>query len=62
MLSSTSGTLHPQPGSTDSSKPKQVTLVVPPEERVEPGIFNKLWHWMTFRKVGEDSYASSKNK
>jgi outer membrane protein assembly factor BamE len=62
VLSSTSGTLHPQPGSTDSSKPKQVTLVVPPEERVEPGIFNKLWHWMTFRKVGEDSYASSKNK
>jgi outer membrane protein assembly factor BamE len=62
VLSSTSGTVHPQPDSTDSSQPKQVTLVVPPEERVEPGIFNKLWHWMTFRKAGEDSYVASKDK
>ena len=32
------------------------------EERVDPGIFNKLWHLMTFRKVGEDSYVSSHDK
>ena len=62
-LSSTSGTLHPEaPVSADSSRPKLVTVVVPPEERVEPGVFNKLWHWMTFRKVGEDSYVVSKDK
>jgi outer membrane protein assembly factor BamE len=62
-LSSTSGTLHPdESGKADTARPKQVTVVVPPEERVEPGIFNKLWHWMTFRKAGEDSYVVSKDK
>jgi outer membrane protein assembly factor BamE len=25
------------------------TVVVPPQARVEPGLFNKLWHWITFR-------------
>jgi outer membrane protein assembly factor BamE len=54
-----SGTLHPDPaGAAANTRPKQVTLVVPPEERVDPGIFNKLWHWVTFRKVGEIGYAS----
>ncbi|MGB5178824.1 MAG: outer membrane protein assembly factor BamE [Gammaproteobacteria bacterium] len=61
-LSRTSGTTHPDAADTASARPQQVTLVVPPEERIEPGIFNKLWHWMTFRKVGEKSYVSSKNK
>jgi len=61
-LSRVSGTLHPDAADTASARPQQVTLVVPPEIRVEPGVFNKLWHWMTFRKVGEDSYVSSKDK
>jgi outer membrane protein assembly factor BamE len=61
-LSRVTGTLHPEePGSTDTSRPKQVTVVVPPEERVEPGIFNKLWHWITFRKPDEYSYVSSQD-
>ena len=61
-LSRVSGTLHPDAADTASARPQQVTLVVPPEVRIEPGVFNKLWHWMTFRKVGEDSYVSSKDK
>jgi outer membrane protein assembly factor BamE len=31
------------------------SLVVPPEERVPPGLFNKIWHWITFRKADEES-------
>ena len=62
QLSRITGTLHPdEAGSAAPSRPKQVTLVVPPEERVDPGIFNKLWHWMTFRKAGEYSYVSSQD-
>jgi outer membrane protein assembly factor BamE len=61
-LARITGTLHPdEAGSAAPSRPKQVTLVVPPEERVDPGIFNKLWHWMTFRKVGEVGYVSSRD-
>ena len=49
-LASVTGSMHPEPGaSTDKSAP--VTLVVPPYERVEPGLLNKLWHWITFRKA-----------
>jgi outer membrane protein assembly factor BamE len=60
QLSRTSGTLHPdERGSAAPARPKQVTLVVPPEERVDPGVLNKIWHWLTFRKVGESSYVSS---
>ena len=59
-LSRISGTLYPDEAGADApSRPKQVTLVVPPEERVDPGIFNKLWHWVTFRKAGETGYVSS---
>jgi len=62
QLSRITGTLHPdEAGSAAPSRPKQVTLVVPPEERVDPGIFNKLWHWITFRKVGEAGYISSQD-
>jgi len=62
QLSRINGTLHPdEAGSAAPSRPKQVTLVVPPEERIDPGIFNKLWHWITFRKVGEASYISSQD-
>ena len=63
QLSRVSGTLHPQDAeSAVSARPQQVTLVVPPEVRVEPGVFNKLWHWVTFRKAGEKSYVVSKDK
>lgn len=45
-----SGTLHPQDtASQEESSDKRVTLVVPPEERVPPGILSRLWHWVTFR-------------
>ena len=60
-LSRVSGTLHPQTAEAAEPRPQQVTLVVPPEERVEPGIFNKLWHWMTFRKADEYSYVSAQD-
>jgi len=61
-LARISGTLHPDPaGAAANTRPTQVTLVVPPEERVDPGIFNKLWHWITFRKVGEVGYASAQD-
>jgi outer membrane protein assembly factor BamE len=48
------GTLHPAAADSESeAKPAQVTLVVPPKERVGPGIFNRIWHWLTFRKAEE---------
>jgi outer membrane protein assembly factor BamE len=53
-LTSVIGTVHPEAGvivAGESSTP--VTVVVPPYERVEPGILNKIWHWITFRKAGE---------
>ena len=41
-LARTSGTVRPdEAGSAATSRPKQVTVVVPPEERVEPGIFEQ---------------------
>ena len=58
LLTGTSGTIQPDEAGQDASaKPKQVTLVVPPEERIPPGIFNRIWHWLTFRKADEDSYV-----
>jgi len=49
-----SGTLHPQAdAATGDNQNEQVTLVVPPKERVPPGILNRLWHWVTFRKPDE---------
>ena len=59
-LVSTTGTMHPDEAGRDApSRPKQITLVVPPEERVPPGVLNKIWHWMTFRKVGEKGYGEA---
>lgn len=50
-----SGTLEPAATiATAGEKSGQTTVVVPPGERVEPGLFNKIWHWITFRKPGED--------
>ena len=49
-----SGSLHPQDaGEQEQTPAERVTLVVPPEERVPPGILNRLWNWVTFRTVGE---------
>ena len=56
VLARIEGTLHPAPeGKNAPSRPKQVNLVVPPQERIERGVLNKLWHWITFRKADEDS-------
>ncbi len=50
------GTMRPAPeGKNAPARPKQVTLVVPPQERIERGVLNKLWHWLTFRKPDEGS-------
>ena len=58
LLTGTSGTIDPdEAGREAPARPKQVTLVVPPEERIPPGIFNRIWHWLTFRKADEDSYV-----
>ena len=66
LLTGTSGSVQPDAAGRDApSRPKQVTLVVPPEERIPPGILNKMWHWLTFRKIDEESYvgdADYKNK
>ena len=56
VLQRLEGTMHPAPeGKNAPARPKQVTLVVPPNVRVERGVLNKLWHWLTFRKQDEDS-------
>jgi outer membrane protein assembly factor BamE len=49
------GSMYPAPeGKNAPSRPKQVTLVVPAHVRVERGVFNKMWHWITFRKTEEE--------
>ena len=53
-LASITDTIHPEVGAIAAGeKNAPVTVVVPPYERVEPGLFNKIWHWITFRKPGE---------
>ena len=53
-LASISGAVHPDAGViVAGEKNTPVTVVVPPYERVEPGVLNKIWHWITFRKPGE---------
>ena len=48
------GSMHPQDVSAAEPAPShQVTVVVPPHERVPPGILTRLWYWITFRKPGE---------
>ena len=54
-LASVTGTMLPSPTGPDPEATRRVTVVVPPEERVPPGIFNKIWQYLTFRKPGEDS-------
>jgi len=53
-LTSIQGAVHPEAGVlVAGEKNTPVTVVVPPYERVEPGLLNKLWHWITFRKPPE---------
>ena len=53
------GTLRPgDPVPESEIRARQVNLVVPPEERVEQGVLNKLWHWLTFRKADEADYST----
>ena len=48
------GSMYPQDISTDAPAPvRQVTVVVPPQERIPPGLLTRLWYWITFRKPGE---------
>jgi len=56
VLSRISGTLHPELTTNDTPAAKQqVTLVVPPKERVPPGLVSRFWHWITFRDIDENS-------
>lgn len=59
-LASISGTMHPQPTSGAPAQ-EQVTLVVPPENRVPPSLLTRFWRWITFRDTGSpgtDSYGT----
>jgi len=48
------GSMHPQDVSADTqARPRQVTLDVPPKERVPPGLLSRLWYWITFRSPEE---------
>jgi outer membrane protein assembly factor BamE len=48
------GSMHPQDVSTDAPAPsRQVTVEVPAQERIPPGLLTRLWYWITFRKPGE---------
>ncbi len=50
------GTSRPQPAAA-SGEPasQQVTLTVPPKERVPPGMLNRFWYWITFRDIDEET-------
>ncbi|MDX1697092.1 MAG: outer membrane protein assembly factor BamE [Thiohalobacterales bacterium] len=55
VLARISGTIRPQ-DSTEAGDEDygQVTLVVPPQERVPPGLLTRLWRWVTFQGSGDD--------
>lgn len=44
------GTLKPDKTTTDEDN-RQITVVVPPYEKEEPGILDRLWDWVTFKKA-----------
>lgn len=55
VLDRISGTLHPETVAGEAVPAReQVTLVVPPEERIPPGLLNRFWHWITFRELDTD--------
>lgn len=47
-----SGTLRPQPEAVAGTPPGQVSIVVPPQEREDPGILTRLWRWIGFGDNG----------
>jgi outer membrane protein assembly factor BamE len=54
------GSLHPEAaGAGAPARPRQVTLEVPPEERIPPGILSRFWHWLTFRKAMDEEIIAS---
>jgi outer membrane protein assembly factor BamE len=54
-LARISGTMHPEEsGDGPATAREQVTLVVPPKERIPPGLLSRFWHWITFRKLDEE--------
>jgi hypothetical protein len=53
-LTRVEGSMHPEDISALEPVPsRQVTVVVPPHERVPPGLLTRLWYWITFREYGE---------
>ncbi len=54
-LARISGTMHPEDTGGAASAREQVTLTVPPKERVPPGLLSRFWHWITFRKLDENA-------
>jgi len=54
LLRRIEGSMHPQDVSAAAAEqPRQVTLDVPPHERVPPGLLSRFWNWITFRGQGE---------
>jgi outer membrane protein assembly factor BamE len=48
------GSMHPQDVNAAEPPPShQVTVVVPPKERIPPGLLTRLWYWITFRSPGD---------
>ena len=53
-LTRVEGSMHPEDISALEPVPsRQVTVEVPPQERIPPGLLTRLWYWITFRKYGE---------
>ncbi len=48
------GTMKPDEAATGLEDNRQTTVVVPPYEKEEPGILDRLWRWVTFKKAEED--------
>jgi hypothetical protein len=54
VLQRVEGSMHPQDVGADApASSHQVTVVVPPKERVPPGLLTRLWYWITFRTPGD---------
>jgi outer membrane protein assembly factor BamE len=54
-LARISGSMRPlQAGDDVAPAKQQVTLVVPPQDRVPPGVLSRFWHWATFRDIDKD--------
>jgi len=59
-LARITGTLYPDETAGDEAgRPQQVTLIVPPEERIPPGILNRFWYWITFRTAMDEGIVAS---